>query len=1117
VPEVTQAGPALRTAGCEQWEANVQSNLRPSRWLYPCLVALASGALAPPPAAAGGVESLGNTDGVLTWHLGTLEAGASKREAVIFAYAESHDALMALVAEARRQCEALPDAPEAPSGAETPDMVWVRNEVTDFALDKNGAFFWEGRRQALACPQGGQLSRFGYYLRYDEVERQGAGTPIGRQGALENLRVIEPVRAVNDRVATGVVETADQRLQLRLRAVSGKGTVALVDFCVANVTDRVVDGVELSVYANIEAAHTHENNYSILDSELAGVLVVDPPSGTCVAMAGWHAPAVGHVGVWASEQQLRDGAGVAIEKWTAFEGVPETLTERLARSAIPHPPAPPVEPKEPETGTLTEAEAQAVLERDWLFQAGGERLELRAVREVEWAEELVARLSEKTGTRSLAAELAELGRLRKRLESRRPADTAAAKDAYLAVRRVKRRIAFANPLLDFTQVLFIDQPYTQGAEWPHEARHRNGMMAVPGGRLLVLDGLHPGGAVRKLAPERPGSFWRPDLSFDAQEVLFCYKAHDEKAFHLYKIGLDGSGLRQLTSGDYDDLDPIYLPDGHVMFSTTRCNTYVRCMPYTYSYVLARCDADGGNIYVISRNNEPDYLPTLLDDGRVIYTRWEYTDKALWRIQSLWTVNPDGTNTAVYWGNQSVWPDLLIEPRSIPGSRRIMFTGAAHHNWFAGSIGILDPLEGRNFPHGLTKVTVEVEWPECGNGPVDPIETPRYHRAGAYDAYKTPYPLSEEDFLVSARSDGKFRLYLMDVYGNRELLYEGAHHIWHAMPIRPRIRPITQPDRVAWPGTGKERRKLENGVLYSANVYQGVPELPQGRVKHLRVIQMDARTYSTWTRDARFSGPGVSILQDDGVKRILGTAPVEADGSVHFEVPPGKAFHFQLLDEHYRALQTMRSFTGVMPGERRGCVGCHEMHSVVQPNRSALALRRESSALTPPPWGTASIGYERMVQPVLDQYCGKCHQGEGKGREKLDLTLRPGNRWFFKEPYITLVGPAWMGHTKVAGAAGIAGAIMCENFALSDPDSYATLPPMRYLSYNSRLIEHAMSGRHNGVRVDPVSLRQLIGWVDANCPYRGDEEIRAMADPDFPGIDWLPVRPRCKTAPRIERP
>ena len=117
-----------------------------------------------------------------------------------------------------------------------------------------------------------------------------------------------------------------------------------------------------------------------------------------------------------------------------------------------------------------------------------------------------------------------------------------------------------------------------------------------------------------------------------------------------------------------------------------------------------------NIRLISYNNEPDWHPTLMPDGRILFSRWEYTDKALWRIQSLWTVRPDGTRLETFWGNQSVWPDHPTEARPIPGTSKVIFTGTAHHDYFAGSIGIIDNRLGLNYPRGLTRVTWEAGWP-----------------------------------------------------------------------------------------------------------------------------------------------------------------------------------------------------------------------------------------------------------------------------------------------------------------------------------------------------------------------------------------------------------------------
>lgn len=791
------------------------------------------------------------------------------------------------------------------------------------------------------------------------------------------------------------------------------------------------------------------------------------------------------------------------------------------RPRIHEPVAPYVTPRTPETRDLTAEEARAALELDWLHQVGQNPAPARILDEIRWTRELAERIqTQGSGAVSCATELAKLDELERRAGDLQAGD----RELYFQVRDVKRGIMFRNPVIDFDQLFFIDKPYPQGREWQHETRHRLGYQAVPGGRLLVLKGLGPSGRLRQLMPQTPlhGSFWRPDLSFDGTKVLFSFKPHNEKAFHLYEIGADGSGLRQLTDGIYDDFDPIYLPDGHILFSTTRGHTYVRCMPPTNAFVLARCDADGKNIYLVSRNNEPDYLPSVMNDGRVIYTRWEYTDKPLWRAQGLWTVNPDGTQVQTFWGNQTVWPDLLKDARSIPGSRRVIFTGSAHHNWFSGSVGILDPDQGFNFPHGLTKVTAEVPYPESGNGPVDPIESPRYHASGAYAAYYSPYPLSERDFLVSANRGGKFVLYLMDTDGNRELIYEGVHNIFYAQPLRPRPRPPVIADRVAWP-TRAQRDNPGPGVIYSTNVYFGAPPELAGKAKFLRVLNIEHKTYTYWYQRPYLStGPVVSAVQSEGVKRIFGTVPIEADGSVSFSAPSGVPLHFQLLDDQQRALQTMRSFTGVLPGERRGCLGCHASHSRTPAYENAgLALRQAPRTIQPPPWGDASISFPRFVQPVLDQYCGKCHQGEGEGRKTLDLTDRIGFL-IFSEPYLLLTGrPAWgRPYEKPANPPpgfGIANILHVEGYDQRDPKAYQTPPPMTALSYRSQLIEIASSGKHHDVKVDPVSLQKLIAWVDTMAPYRGAEEVREIDDPVFQGVDWLSIRPRIKTAPRIVRP
>ncbi|MDR2642643.1 MAG: hypothetical protein LBC74_07605 [Planctomycetaceae bacterium] len=818
-------------------------------------------------------------------------------------------------------------------------------------------------------------------------------------------------------------------------------------------------------------------------------------------------------------------AGILFE--VVYEMEKEVESRPKANEAVARyttPATPPVKDK-------TTEEAQKIIEAEWMFQCNNKPTIEHINNEINWTRDLIKRIEKQYPDKAkFEVERKLLDELEKTAKSKPLTDSDI--DLYYSVRKIKREITFKNPVLDFDSLIFVDGPMPSGSESHHETRHRLGYMAVSGARLMKLQGLKPDGKQTKLMPKEPlhGSFWRPDLSYDAKRILVSFKPHNEKNFHIYEINIDGTGERQLTGGIFDDLDPIFLPDGkNIMFLTTRGHIYVRCMPPTNAFVLARMALDtkpgDKNLYIISRNGEPEYTPSVMHDGRVIYTRWEYTDKPLWRAQSLWTMNSDGTLVQTFWGNQSVWPDLLKDARQIPGSERIMFTGSAHHDWFNGSIGIIDPSKGFNFPDGLTKVTQEIQWPECGNGPVDPKETDNYHTAGKYLHYYSPYPLSETDFLVSAQRNirgNKFVLLLMDVNGNRELVFEGEHHIWDAQPIRPRIVPPVSSDRVNWP-TWEERDKPGTGIIYSNNVYENAPEKLRGKAKYLRIWSIDHKTYTYWAkRNYVSSGPEISASQSEGIKKIIGTVPIEADGSVSFEAPTGIALHFQLLDENQLAIQTMKSFTGVLPGEVRGCLGCHESHIRTPVTaQTGKALKKIPSKIKPVEWEDISVSFERYVQPTLDKYCGKCHQDpDNKAHKKFNATLRPGFLGF-KEPYMTLMGnPTWARQYNLPagnGGFGWADTIIVEGYSTLDPKAYATFPPMERLSYVSRLVRRMRSGEHHGIKVTGEDLLRVILWVDAMGPYYGTEEVRCMEDPIFQGKDWISQTPRIKTAPIIQRP
>lgn len=827
---------------------------------------------------------------------------------------------------------------------------------------------------------------------------------------------------------------------------------------------------------------------------------------------------------------------------------------------------------------------------DWLFQAEGDDLLTRTDKELVWTRELIQRLQQQDPTLDLSDALAALKAIEQRVAATAPAPAATQIRArYFDIRALKRRVLFQSPGVNFAEILCVEAPYTRRspdthgtfdqAEWVHESRFRSEMCASHGAKLLVLQDIANAPAPRKLAP--PDDFGRPvamlgfDLSFEGDRALFCMKPEDEKAYHLYEIGIDGGpqGFRQITSGGYSDIDPLYLPGGRYLFLSTRAEVYAQCGMWARSYILTRCDRDGSNLHILTPGTEPDFSPSLLDDGRILFTRWEYVDKFANRIQSLWTIRPDGTAAATCWGNQTVHPDHLGEARQIPGTGRILFSGFGHHDVWAGCIGIVDPKAGLNFPDGIWKVTQERPWPEVGDGPVStPGATQHYHTSGPYAAYKTPYPLSAELFLVSARTGdlgggfmhsahdptiGKFKLYLMDIYGNRELLYAGDQNVLYAQPVRPRPSPPLLPDLADLPGSEQDHPTIRPGVLFSNNIFDHAPAEIRQHGKYLRIVESLPKNYSvgivhsggkpfgqdgpntawgawgekflqgktptpttdvSWGDQAVFCGPATTLTGPLGVKQVHGTVPIRADGSVCFEVPPCRMLYFQVLDEHHRAVHTMRSWVSARPGEYRGCTGCHEGHQATLTARP-LAAGTLPDKIQPPPWGVRSLSYVQDVQPVFDRACAECHQAGGTAVAKLDLTLRPDvlgeKRWggVFCEPYLTLV--LGRDNARIGGACpgfdGASGYVAVPNTMVT---RYDTLPPLTCLSPKSRLIDQALDRRRCGQHLAPDDLQLLISWIDLWAMYRSDDELRQMEDPP---ADWFPLwsyPPKMKSAPRV---
>jgi len=595
------------------------------------------------------------------------------------------------------------------------------------------------------------------------------------------------------------------------------------------------------------------------------------------------------------------------------------------------------------------------------------------------------------------------------------AGTAAWRDLYVQVRWAVRAMAIKNPLLDFDDLLFVKRVPGQ---FTHMSDQYYGWFSRPGGGLYVLEGFKTGRPrIRCLSEELPaGSVLRPDLSYDGHRVLFAHcryypglaadrnkldKEHlpEDAFYHLYEIGLDGTGLRRLSSGKYDDFDGRYLPDGRIVLLSTRRGRFVQCGRESAAqrqdgaggdcyvrcgggperpvavYTLHVMDADGRNLAPISPFEMFEWTPSVDQQGRIIYARWDYVDRYNMPFMKLWSTNPDGTNPQAVFGNYTRAPHCAFEVRAIPGSHKLVFTGSGHHAATGGSLVLLDPRKGPDGEEPMVRLTPEVCFPEAEGWP-------QSYFAG-------PYPLSEEHYLVSwsdrplppgvpppgwglPGGPNDLGLYLFDAFGNLNLLYrDPCIGCETPLPLKPRARP----PQVA---SALRRDAAEEGEFLLADVYRGLRGVPRGTIRRLRLIGVPPKTHPTMNR------PNMGVTRDDPGKFILGTVPVEPDGSAYFRAPAGVSLFFQALDRRGMAVQTMRSAVYVQPGQTLACIGCHEPRAMAPPAGVVAASRRSASKLTPGPEGSWPLDFQVLVQPMLQRRCVECHR-PGTPGSKFDLT------------------------------------------------------------------------------------------------------------------------------------
>ncbi len=673
----------------------------------------------------------------------------------------------------------------------------------------------------------------------------------------------------------------------------------------------------------------------------------------------------------------------------------------------------------------------------------------------------------------LTAEAATFEQLTQR-EKQTTEDKQAGKDAnknveslYLEIRRLKRNIALANPLLKISKLLFCKRVPTS---YSHEVMQYYGFRARPGGGLFVLTDPGRSLACRDILGGKlsAGNVLEPRLSYDAKRIIFSYVECGKQAaprtvnelgkdtgyYHLYEVNVDGTGLRQLTRGPYEDLMPTYLPNGEIVFCSTRRQSYSRCFggqfsPRWDSYTLHRIGADGGTPRILSWNDVNEWFPTVTNSGEVIFARWDYIDRDAVTHQNLWGIHPDGTNPIAVWGNATSSPHCTFQARPIPGSRKFVFTASAHHSITAGSIVVVDPSVAANGQQSLTRITPDVPFPEAESRKLS-------------EYYSAPWPLSEKYFLVAyspmplqfeprANQANALGLYLIDAAGNRELLYRDPEiGSTNPCPLTPRTRPPIVASRLP-------RHPPATGQMTLSDVYEGLGDIPRDSIKQLRIIQIFPKTTPVT------NNPRIGVAGEENTRAILGTVPVERDGSANFLLPAGKPILFQALDKDGFAYQTMRSTTYVQPGEHVSCTGCHERRATTPRQKDAIALHRPPSKIDPGTLGGRPFSFVQMVQPVLNKHCVTCHDSK-KPAGGIDLTATPSKG--FTRSYWSLAGdprlvPRFPARNQIQ----------------------TTPPGGKFGALGSRLMRILRQG-HQGASPSDEELRTLAAWIDCNAVFYG---------------------------------
>ncbi|MCF7973800.1 MAG: SUMF1/EgtB/PvdO family nonheme iron enzyme [Phycisphaerae bacterium] len=656
--------------------------------------------------------------------------------------------------------------------------------------------------------------------------------------------------------------------------------------------------------------------------------------------------------------------------------------------------------------------------------------------------------------------------------------------AQAALETVIRTAALANPLLDRDTIIVIRR---KGEANRSLNSHTSETIKRTGwdNDIAELSQLRSAVQVRPIYRHGGESVMKHlDLDYSGEHVMFSGVGRNGN-WAILEVDMDGGHLTELTPDDQDGVqwfDGCYLPEKDTILSCSTagmqglpCENGGRPMVNLY-----RVATDSKQVRQLTFEQDSDWHPRVLPNGRVLYLRWEYTDTPHYYSRYLFHMNPDGTGQQEYWGSGSYFPTAFVWARPVPNhSSMVVGIVSGHHaKSETGRLMLIDPALGRKYPLRI-KPTSKIWGEENTEINIHPAALPaeetgcvqelpgwgRHVVGNVYDnqgggqtyTFGTPYPLSDKYFLVSLQKGEKWVLALADVFDNITVVYEDPQYsIFEPMMLEARPRPPVLADRVV--------PEAKSSVVFCTDIYNGpgMKGIPRGTVKKLRVF-----TYHYgYIRSGGHESCGLESSWD--IKRILGTVPVEEDGSFSFEAPANMPLSIQPIDAQGAALALMRSWMVGMPGEVVSCNGCHENQSQVTSVKMTVAGRREPRQIAPWYGPARPFAYTTEVQPVLDRFCLDCHNEQDR---KGGLSFETGNAgdWRKDKSYLNLVA-----YTRHPGPE-------------SDLDLYH---PMEWHASTSPLIQMFKKG-HHGVSLDQEAWDRLYTWIDLNAPHRG-----MWNNPDF---------------------